>query len=91
MNDSPAKVIELARQAIDPLRAMNAFRTVECLRRWQDAKPGRMMRVASVKLPGDLVGMCEVGLYQDGMLMAECVSSDFFDALAHALSIAGAQ
>ncbi len=88
--DSPRAVIENARLALDPLRAMSAFRAIESFRRWSDAKPGRMMRTTTVKLsPSDLVGMAEVGLYEGGLLVAECVSADFFDGLAHALQIAG--
>lgn len=87
---SPAEFIEHARLANDPVRALGAFRTIEAFRRWSDEKPGRMMRATTVKLPGDLVGMVEVGLYDHGMLAAECISSDYFDALAHALAIAGA-
>ncbi len=88
--NSPQSVIDRARLAVDPLRALGAFRTIEALRRWQDAKPGRMLRNTAVKLPGDAVGMAEVGLYENGMLVAECISGDWFDALAHALTIAGA-
>jgi hypothetical protein len=88
---TPAEVIDQARLAIDPIKAMQAFRVIEAFRKWSDARPGRMMRSTSVKLSrSDLVGMADVSLYQDGLLVAECTSSDWFDALAHALQIAEA-
>ncbi len=87
-DDSPSSVIERARLAIDPLRAMSAFRTIEEFRRWSDARPGRVMRSTTVKVATtDIVGMAEVGLYEDGQLVAECIAPDWFDALAQALQI----
>lgn len=88
---APPEIIEQARLALDPVKSMGAFRTIEAFRRWSDAKPGRMMRVTTVKLAGDIVGMVEVGLYDHGILAAECVAGDFFDALAATLTICGAK
>jgi len=90
-DDSPAAVIERARLAIDPVRAMNAFRTIEAFRRWSDAKPGRVMQALTLKVATtDLVGMVEVKLFDGRAVVAETLSHDYFDALANALAIAAA-
>ncbi|HEX6272484.1 MAG TPA: hypothetical protein VFZ53_05575 [Polyangiaceae bacterium] len=70
---------------------MNAFRTIELFRRWSDAKPGRVMSAVTLKVAStDLVGMVEIKLFDGRELVAETLSHDYFDALAHALTIASA-
>ena len=81
-----AEVVSIPK-SIDLIKAEHAFRVVALFRVWSDARPGRVMRTTTLRLPTDVAGMVEIKLFQDGQVVAEAISGDYFDALAHAIQI----
>jgi hypothetical protein len=90
MNQTPSEVIEQARLASDPMVHLGTLRVREALRRWLEAGPGR---VAQLSMRRDAFGQGPfwlAELFDEHTCRGSSLRESADDALAHAVSIAGA-